>query len=173
MLKPQDTLLALKYWSLKQNNQESSVRNIADAIGISASEVSKGTKRLMASHLVVERSGSIYVESGGLLEWLCFGIRYAYPQESIGYGRGMSTSWNCPLLVSEMVPPNPPLVWSVPGGNSEGALIRPFHDSVPFAASRDEHLYKALSLLESIRGGKPRELAIARDLLNKLIRGKS
>lgn len=171
-LKSQDSLLALKYWSLKQGEQVSSVRGIAESIGISASEVSKGTKRLVASHLVVERHGSVFAESGALLEWLCYGVRYAYPQESIGYGRGMATSWNCPVLVSEVVPPSPPLVWSVPGGNIEGALIKPIHDSIPFASSNDEQLYCALSLLEAIRGGKPRELAIARRLLTDLIQGK-
>jgi hypothetical protein len=170
-LKPQDSLLVLKYWSLKRSDQEGSVRGISGLIGISASEVSKATKRLIASHLVVERSGGIFAESGALLEWLCYGVRYAYPQESVGYGRGMATSWNCPVLISEVSPPSPPLVWPMAGGNVEGALIKPIHDSVPFAASRDELLYRAMSLLEAIRGGKPRELAIARDLLTKLIKG--
>lgn len=169
-LKPQDTLLAIKYWSLKRDGQESSVRGLAEAIGISASEVSKGSKRLMASHLVVERSGSIYVESGALLEWFCYGVRYAYPQESIGYGRGMATSWNCPVLESEVVSPTPPIVWPVQGGDIDGALISPIHNSVPFAASRDEQLYRVMSLLEAIRGGKPRELAIARERLTSLIK---
>ena len=171
-LKPQDTLLALKYWSLKQEGQESSVRGIAESIGISASEVSKATKRLMASRLVVERHGKIFAESGALVEWLCYGVRYAYPVESIGYGRGMGSSWNCPLLHSEVVPPSPPLVWSVPGGEIEGALIKPIHDSVPFASRNDRYLYHALSLVDAIRGGKPRELAIARRLLSELIQGK-
>ena len=171
-LKPQDTLLALKYWALNKAGQENSVRGIAESIGISASEVSKGTKRLVASHLLVERHGRVFAEIGALLEWLCYGIRYAYPLESIGYGRGVATSWNCPLLVSEVVPPNPALVWPVPGGDVEGALLKPFHGSVSFASLNDEHLYRALSLLEAIRGGKPRELAIARDLLGELIQGK-
>lgn len=170
-LKPQDTLLVLKYWSLKKGGQNQSVRGIAESIGISASEVSKGAKRLAASHLVVERSGSVFAESGALLEWLCYGVRYAYPQESIGYGRGMATSWNCPVLKSEMVPPTPPLVWAVPGGDTEGALIKPFHESVPFASNKDEKLYRVLSVLEAIRGGKPRELTIARKLLTNLIKG--
>ena len=170
-LKPQDTLLVLKYWSLKRSGQDSSVRSISEAIGISASEVSKGTKRLMASHLVVERAGSVFAETGALLEWLCYGVRYAYPQESVGYGRGMATSWNCPVLKSEITPPIPPLVWPVSGGEVDGALIKPIHGSVPFAARRDEYLYRAMSLLETIRGGKPRELYIARELLNKLIKG--
>ena len=172
-LKPQDSLLVLKYWSLKQSGEgSSSVRGISEAIGVSAGEVSKATKRLLASHLVVERSGSIFVESGALLEWLNYGIRYAYPQESVGYGRGMATSWNCPVLDSEVVPPIPPLVWPLSGGDVEGALIKPIHNSVPFAASRDKQLYCAMSLVEAIRGGKPRELSIARDLLSKLIKGK-
>lgn len=171
-LKPQDTLLVLKYWSLKQDSQESSVRGIAESIGISASEVSKGTKRLVVSHLAVERHGSVFAESGALLEWLCYGVRYAYPQERVGYGRGMATSWNCPVLVSEIVPPTPPLVWPVPGGEIDGVLIKPIHESIPFAASRDVQLYRAGSLLEAIRGGKPRELAIARGLLKSLIQRK-
>jgi hypothetical protein len=172
-LKPQDTLLVLKYWSLNQAGQEASVRSIAESIGVSASEVSKGAKRLVSSRLIVERKGSIFAESGALLEWLCYGVRYAYPQESVGYGRGMATSWNCPVLKSEMVPPTPPLVWPVPGGNTEGALIKPIHESIPFAASQDENLYRVLSLLEAIRGGKPRELEIARKILTSIMKGKS
>ena len=171
-LKAQDTLLAIKYWALKRSGQTSSVRSIAEHTGISASEVSKGTKRLVLSRLVVEREGSVFAESGALLEWLKFGVRYAYPQESIGYGRGMPTSWNCPLLISEMMPPNPPLVWADPSGKEEGAFVKPLHDSVPYAAANDELLYEVMALVDAIRGGKPRELAIARDQLELLIRSK-
>jgi len=171
-LKPQDTLLVLKYWSLQQIGQQDSVRDIAESIGISASEVSKGSQRLIASRLVVERHGRVYAELGALLEWLCYGVRYAYPVESAGYGRGMATSWNSPELVSEIVPPNPPLAWPVAGGDIDGILIKPIHASVPFASSRDKKLYHVLSLIEAVRGGKPRELSIARRLLTDLIQGK-
>jgi hypothetical protein len=171
-LKPQDLLILLKYWSLKRAGQASSVRGVAEEIGVSPGEVSKGTKRLVASHLLVERSGAVFAEAGAMLEWLSFGIRYAYPQESVGYGRGMATSWNCPLIDSEVVAPAPPLVWAVPGGDVDGALIRPVHASVPYAAGRDPDLYRMLSLLEAIRGGKPRELVIARALVSEAIKGK-
>lgn len=171
-LKPQDTLLAVKYWSIKQSGNNYSVREIAESIGISASEVSKGSKRLSAAHLVVNRDGQVFAEYGALLEWLAYGVRYAYPQQSVGYGRGMPTSWNCPVLKSEMVPPTPAWVWPVVGGDQDGALIKPLHDSVPFASSNDERLYRVLSLLEAIRGGKPRELVIARELLTDIIKGK-
>ncbi len=172
-LKSHDTLLLLKYWSIIKADNHPNVRAIADSIGISAGEVSKSTKRLIASRLVVDRDGRIFAESKAMLEWLCFGVRYAYPQESEGYGRGMATSWNCLILDSEMIAPLPPLVWAVPSGDIEGILIKPFHKSVPIASAQDDLLYQSLSLLEAIRGGKPRELAIARKLLTDLIKGNN
>ena len=168
-LKPQDTLLAVKYWSLKERNQESSVRSISETTGISVSEISKGAKRLKAARLLVERDRKLFIESKALFEWLGYGVRYAYANESTGYGRGMETSWNCPLLESEMVPPSPPIVWPVSGGNTEGAFIKPIHEAVPFAAKHDDQLYQMMSLIESIRMGKPRELEIARNLLLELL----
>jgi hypothetical protein len=170
-LKPQDTLLALKYWSLKQGNSDSSVRDIAESTGISASEVSKGSRRLVTAGLVVEHNASFFTEPNALFEWLSYGVRYAYPQKSVGYGRGIATSWNCPGLESEIVPAVPAWVWPASGGEVEGVLIQPFYSSVPFSASRDKHLYRVMSLLEAIRGGEPRALAIARTLLTKLIKG--
>ena len=125
-LKPQDTVLALKYWSLKRDKLDSSVRDIAESIGISASEVSKGTKRLVTARLVVERDARVFAESGALLEWLSYGVRYAYPQEGAGYGRGMATSWNCQVLESEMIPPTPALVWPVSGGGYRGCVDQTF-----------------------------------------------
>ncbi len=168
ILKPQDTLLAIKYWSIT-GQRRISIRELADSIGISFSEVSKSTKRLLSARLVVERENGFTAEKGALFEWLAYGVRYAYPVEGIGYGRGMATSWNCPYLESELVPPNPPMVWSSVGGDTEGAMIKPFHKAVPFAASNDQSLYQALAIVEAIRSGKPRELKIARDKMSLLL----
>jgi hypothetical protein len=169
-LKPQDTLLVLKYWSSHRAGLEPGVRELADLVGLSASEVSKGSRRLVASQLLVERENKLWVVQGALVEWLCYGVRYAYPQERTGYGRGMPTSWNCPSLDTDMAAPEPPLVWQLVGGAIEGVLIKPIYDSVPKAAARDEWLYRAMSVVEAVRGGKPREVAIARDLISKMIK---
>ena len=173
ILKPQDTLLLLKYWSVNQSAKIVSVRDLAEMISISPGEVSKSTKRLITARLAVERHGKVFAESNAMIEWLCYGVRYAYPQENGGYGRGLETSWNCKILNSEMVPPSPALVWSIPQGSVEGILIEPFHKSVPMVAGQDKSLYEALSLIEAIRGGKPRELLIARKLLTDLIKGNN
>jgi DNA-binding Lrp family transcriptional regulator len=168
-LKPQDSLLLVKYWSLNQKSQRLSVREIAQSIGISLGEVSKSSKRLIESKLAVERSGVVFAEKGAVLEWLSFGVRYMYPQIRSGYGRGVATAWSCPILQSEVLSPSPAIVWPAPGGDTEGELVQPLHGSIPVAAINDEGLYRVFSLVEVIRGGKPRELNIARRLLKELI----
>lgn len=171
MLKPQDTLIALKYWSVRRSGTPLGLRDLAQSLGISAGEVSKGVKRCIAAKLMVEREGAFYSETGGLLEWLSYGVRFALPKQEAGFGRGMATAWNCPLVKTELVPPNPGYVWLVAGGESEGVILEPIHASAPLAASCDDLLYQALALVEVIRIGKPRELQIARDGLKRLIVG--
>lgn len=169
-LKAQDTLLAVKYWSLAQGGERYSLRELADLLGISAGEISKSTQRLLRAQLLVERDDYMHARKDTLLEWLCFGVRYAYPFESVGYGRGLATSWNCLLVESEMSPLEPAWVWAMPSGKSEGVLVKPIHPAIPLAASKDENLYQMFALVEAIRGGKPRELSIARDTLKKLLK---
>ena len=147
-----------------------SVRELAESIKVSIGEISKSTKRLVSAHLVVEREGRLNTEISALQEWLCFGVRYAYPVESVGFGRGLPTAWNCPYVKTDILPPEPAVVWGVSGGSVEGMMIRPFHESIPFVASNDELMYEALSLVEAIRLGKPRELAIAREALSILLK---
>lgn len=171
-LKPQDTLLALKYWSLRRNQQHLAVRELASSLEISASEVSKGAKRLVAARLLVERDNAYHAEANALTEWLSFGVRYAFPVEQRGFGRGMGTAWTCALVKTDVVPPNPGTVWSALGGAQEGIFVEPIYKGVPLAASQDPLLYQALALVDAIRLGKPRELAIARAHLKGLITGK-
>lgn len=171
MLKPQDTLLAMKYWSLNRSGIYLPVRQLGEAIGISASEASKGAKRLISARLLVERDKAFYVETNAFQEWLSYGVRYAYPIQSPGFGRGMPTAWNCPLITGAVLPPSPPMVWSQPGGGLEGVFVEPIHSTVSLAASNDDLLYQLAALVDAVRLGKPRELVIARDLLGKWIKG--
>jgi hypothetical protein len=169
MLKPQDTLLALKYWSLQRSGQHLAVRDLAASLGMSASEASKGAKRLLAARLLVAREGAYYAEVNALSEWLSFGVRYAYAVEEKGYGRGIGTGWSCELVKTDMVPPSPGVIWAVPGGMQEGIIVEPIYKGVPLAASYDPLLYQALALIDAIRLGRPRELAIARASLKRLL----
>lgn len=106
-----------------------------------------------------------------LQEWLSYGVRYAYPVKRSGFGRGMPTAWNCPFIQSEMVAPIPATVWAIPGGEVEGVIIEPIHPKMPIAAKADTGLYQVMALVDAIRMGKPRELAIARKELKALLKG--
>jgi len=170
-LKAQDTLVAIKIWSLRCARREMPVREFADSVGISPGEVSKAVRRLINAGLVVERDAVWYVQQAGLCEWLSYGVRYAYAVKPSGFGRGVATSWNCALVESEMVAPSPALIWSQPGGNVEGVVIEPFHSKVPHASSLDDDLYRICALVDAIRLGKPRELKIARRELKQLLEG--
>lgn len=170
-LKPQDTLLALKYWSLRRSKARLSIRGLADVLQLSAGEVSRSAKRLLAAKLLVERKGEYHAETNALTEWLSYGVRYALPIEEKGYGRGMGTAWTCELVKTNMVPPVPGNVWAFTGGRHEGIIVEPIFKSVPIVASKDPLLYEALALVDAIRLGKPRELAIARDSLKGLLQG--
>ncbi|HEY7772631.1 MAG TPA: helix-turn-helix domain-containing protein [Marinagarivorans sp.] len=173
MLKAQDSLLALKYWSMRREGGQLAMRDLAEVLGFSASEVSKAAKRLVVSGLLVERDGLYFAETRALSEWLCFGLRYALPPKVSGFGRGMGTAWNCDLVKSPIVPPSPAFIWPMPGGEQEGVFVEPIYQSVPLAASKDVLLYQALALVDAVRLGKPRELAIARESLTALLSAKS
>ena len=129
---------------------------------------SKATKRLEKARLVTVRDKTMVI-TRNLLEWLVHGMRYYCPLKTEGFGRAIATGWNCPLLQSGMVPPSPGWGWASSKGNVEAELIAPFHVSVPIAARHDPWLYQAMSLVDVLRGGKPRELAIAEVELSVLI----
>ena len=178
MLKPQDTLIALKYCSLFANQMQlalsgrdisdvSSYRSISDFTSISLAEVSRSVKRLESSRLLHRHDSLIYPVKKNVQEWLIHGICYYLPIVRSGYGRGVPTGWNCKLLSSEMMAPSPGWVWEDSTGEGEGEFIQPFHQSVAFASKSDKWLYEFCSLIDVLRGGKPRELSIAKEMLEK------
>lgn len=170
MLKSQDILIALKYWLIRSRGQDISVREVAASLGISYSEVSKGANRLQKARLLVERDNKWFIEKKALFEWLRYGLRYFYAVEGDGYGRGMPSGWNCPLINSDMLPPSPALVWKIPQGEVEGLSIEPIHRSAIFAAQQDKAMYELLALIDIFRIGKAREIAIAEKLLKKIMK---
>ncbi len=183
IIKPQDTLIALKYCSIQLQMQGDQInktlievglspnygiRDLAEILGVSSSEISKATKRLEKARLVTVRDKAMVI-TRNLFEWLVHGMRYYCPLKTEGFGRAVATGWNCPLLQSSMVPPKPGWGWANSKGDVEAELIAPFHVSVPIAARHDPWLYQALSLVDVLRGGKPRELVMAETELSVLM----
>jgi hypothetical protein len=184
MIKPQDTLVAMKYCSLfskyavgdamklKVSDVRMSYREMSAVIDVSAGEISKGVKRLEASHLLTVSSNGIILNKHNLAEWMIHGAKYSYPMVKVGFGRGLPTGWNCKYIKSDIVPPEPGMAWKSrvsSSGDIQAELVEPIHPSVPFAASKDPFVHKAFSLLDILRSGRPRECNVAREMLFNLI----
>jgi len=176
-LKAHDTAVALKYGCLAMQKQKRgfgervSVRFLADSLGISPGEISKSNRRLIKAKLIAPGidANEYDTVTRNMREWLCFGIQYSILVEAQGLGSGLVTSWSNPRIKSEFIPREVPHVWIFPGGDTYGEGISPLYPKAPAASYEDENMHHILSLIDAIRLGKPRELDIARKLIESFL----
>jgi hypothetical protein len=100
-------------------------------------------------------------------EFLSYGVRYYSQPDPVGYGRGIPSGWHCPPLImkSSMILPETPIVWESSSGSATGEQISPIHPSAIKVSVRSSSVYQVLALVDLLRIGTAREVAIARDLL--------
>jgi len=192
ILKPFDLVVALKiglneralrlaqtgeYDGLPTTNAMS---HLAESLGRGKGDVSRSIGRLLGAGLIGERDPSegdhlaqnrkyYSVQRQGLSDLLLYGVRYVFAPSILGFGRGVATGWNCPLVRAAINPLEIPFVWPAPGGEANGQLLEPLYAGVPAAVARDSDLYSLLSLIEVLRIGKPRELKYAQEMVHEKI----
>lgn len=148
--------------------------DLSESLWLSRGEVSKSLKRLSSLLLISlaeNESGRRYnLLRKNMEEFLVSGIRYVFQAEKGGLARGMPTGWSAPVIKSEIIPPEMPMVWAVTGGDVMGESVEPLYPGAIRAAQIDNTLYRLLALIDVIRLGKPRELAVAKTQLSELIK---
>ena len=154
--KPQDILLLLKLVSI--NDQSWKQKTVADAIGISQSEVSESVVRLKFSGLL-DPTGKKVMRLA-LMDVLQFAVKYIFPQKPGAVVRGIPTSHSASPL-KEQIQSSEEYVWPYAKGLIKGHSIIPLYSSVPKAALQDNLLYELLILVDAIRVGRAREREIA------------
>ncbi|HOX07540.1 MAG TPA: hypothetical protein PK280_14155 [Planctomycetota bacterium] len=166
ILKPQDVLVLLKL--VVWRGRTWSYQELAEALGMSASEVHAGLNRAFAAGLVdVDRKQPI---RQALSEFLLHGVKYMCPPERGGATRGVPTGGAAPFVAEAFAAGEEPApVWPCPEGKVRGVAFEPLYRSVPEAAARDEELYRLLVLVDLIRGGSAREQAWATSELQRII----
>ena len=76
--------------------------------------------------------------------------------------RGVPTSHAAAPLKALIVPSSEPVpVWPYKAGTVRGAAFYPLYPTVPEAALANPALYELLALVDAVRGGSPRERALA------------
>ena len=157
-LKPQDIVILLKL--VTTGDRQWSFSSLANELAMSPSEVHSGIGRVTAARLFDPQRKVPILKS--LLEFLVYGVKYAFPPERGSITRGMPTSYAGPPLNVLMIQTDEtPPVWPDPEGNVRGYEFSPLYRSVPKAAQRDNELYELLTLVDAIRDGRARERELA------------
>lgn len=135
---------------------------MAEALGMSQSEVSQAVARLQYAGMLFEKQ----VIHSALLEFLQYGITYVFPQKPGAVVRGIATAHAVSPL-KEQIDSRESFVWPHAKGNQRGQSIVPLYPSVPEAALKDPKLYELLALTDALRVGKAREKQLAIEELKK------
>ncbi len=140
------------------------MKDIAQAIGMSASEVSESLNRSAIAGLISGDKKQILVSN--LIDFLQYGIRYVFPAILGPVLRGIPTAYSAPNLGNDITNKEP-IVWPFALGTERGQSIEPLHSSVPKACLENPKFYDLMALVEALRLGRAREksytLAILRE----------
>jgi len=167
-MKPQDVLLLLKIVSL--NNTSWNQKPVAEALGLSQSEVSEAVARCKYAGLLTPNGKTVMKMA--LLEFLQYGLKYVFPIKPGAVVRGVPTSHSASPLKEE-IQSTEAYVWPYGKGAVRGHSITPLYPSVPEAALKDEKLHELLALADALRVGRARERELAlKELKNRLELGE-
>lgn len=169
-LRAQDIVVIVKLVSLGERRW--SYPSLAEDLSMSPSGVFGSVKRAAECKLLDPENKK--PRRAALEEFLVHGIKYVFPARRGALTRGMPTSYAAPPLNSQIVQSTEhPPVWPYAKGAIRGYAFFPLHKSVPLAAEKDGRLYEMLALVDAIRGGRAREVAIAvQELRDRLHTGK-
>ncbi len=165
-MKPQDLVILLKIIILQ--NKEWKVVELASALFLSQSEVSKALERLVFSGLL--DSSKRVPSKNAIFDFIVYAVKFSFPIKPGRVVKGIPTSHSASPLKSKIVSDDK-YVWPHINGTVKGESIDPLYEKAPDAALVDNKLYEMLALIDSLRVGKVREQEIAKEELKKRILG--
>lgn len=162
ILSPHDIVILLKIVSY--GNQPWFQKPLAEALGISQSEISKSLNRSKYAGFLAPNGKTVMRMA--LFEFIQYGIRYVFPVKPGAVVRGVPTSHSAYPLKEE-IQSSEAYVWPYGKGVVRGHSILPLYPSVPEAALKDAKLYELLALVDALRVGRAREKELAVKELRK------
>ena len=167
VLRPQDVVVLLRL-SLESGTPPTYAA-LGSELGLTASEVHAGLERATLAQLArKDKAGKASVVRDALRLFLQHGARYSFPATRGEITRGIPTGYAAAPLKDKIVQSNEPApVWPSKNGTVRGEAFYPLYPTVPEAAARNAALYELLALFDAVRGGSPRERAIALQLLDE------
>ena len=167
VLRPQDVVVLLRL-TLGRGTAPTYAA-LADELKLTASEIHAGVERAMAAQMVrKDAAGKPAILLEPLRLFVQHGLRYCFPATRGEMTRGVPTGYAAPPLLAKIVQPDEaPPVWPHKAGAVRGSAFYPLYPTVPEAALANPALYELLVLVDAVRGGSPRERALAIAELDK------
>jgi hypothetical protein len=163
-LRPSDVAVAIQL----ARRPGAHYKDLARVLQLGVAEVHRGVRRLERARLA--EVGERRVNRQALLEFLVHGVRYTFPAVLGPESPGIPTATAAPTL-AEKIPGGPAAVWPDAEGKARGVSLVPLYGAAPHAALEDEHLHRALALVDVLRLGELRERRLAQGLLDELLSG--
>ena len=165
-MRPQDIVVLLKIIALKNDDWYNS--DLAQSLKISPSEISEVLNRCKIARLIDSKKRKVNINS--FLEFLIYGLKYVFPAEPGAIVKGIPTAHSA-SPVKEHVPGGSDIyVWSSAKGTHRGQAIEPLFKSIPLIVSDDKLFYELLTIIDTIRVGRVREINIAKEELEKRLK---
>lgn len=140
---------------------------MAERLGISKSTAHGSVQRLVKNRLAYEsRRSMALVADGPALDFLCYGVPYAFAPETVPDARGVPTGLRAfESGLSGSMSAALALVWPSKLADARGVGVAPLVPAASELPNRDRPLYRLLALVDALRLGDARERDVARDLL--------
>ncbi|ELR72900.1 hypothetical protein C900_00861 [Fulvivirga imtechensis AK7] len=100
------------------------------------------------------------------MDFIQYGIKYAFPQQPGAVVRGVPTAHSMSPL-SDEIQSSENYVWPYARGTMRGQAITPLYPGAVKAALMNDRLHVQLSLIDAIRVGRTRERQLAIQILRK------
>lgn len=165
-MRPQDIVVLLKIISMRDNKWRNI--DIANSIGISPSEVSEALNRCKIAKLIDSKKRKVNINS--FTEFLVYGLKYVFPTEPGAIVKGIPTAHSASPIKEHISSGTDVYVWANAKGTHRGQAIEPLYKTLPQIVQEDKLFYELLTIVDTIRVGRVREIQIAIDELNKRLK---
>ena len=166
-MRPQDVVILLKMMDL--HNKDWTFAEIAKELQISEAEISYAMERNKVAGLV--SPDKTKVNKLALREFLIYGIKYVFPPQLGHSARGIATAHSAPPVKEHIAEGNEHYVWAYYKGTKRGNTIVPLYAKIPKIVENQPDLYEFLTIIDTLRIGKKREVEIAIVELDKRLNG--
>lgn len=165
-MRPQDIVVLLKIIALKHDDWYNS--DLAQALKISPSEISEVLNRCKIAGLIDSKKRKVNINS--FMEFLVYGLKYVFPIEPGAIVKGIPTAHSASPINKHISSGTDIYVWAYAKGTHRGQAIEPLFKSIPQIVQEDILFYELLTIVDTIRVGRVREIKIAKEELEKRLK---